>query len=240
MSDSDGFEPDLERIRRHYAEVFLPSNAWATLDPYPYLCLRQRQRRLRDVLIECGLGSAERLGAVDVLDVGCGQGSTLAWLIELGARPERSVGVDLVESRIRIARERYAGVRWIAGDFLAAGAGGPFDLVLLVAVLSSIVNAKLKARIVERCFELLRPGGVFVFYDLVGKREKRGSETFKPLTFDEVARYAGGRRMRWFEKSYLRRDVAERIVPRLGVTAAELVQATRLFNIDAAFGWTRA
>ncbi len=43
-----------QRIERFYTERFLPANAWSSLRPYPYLHLRQRQRRMRETLIECG------------------------------------------------------------------------------------------------------------------------------------------------------------------------------------------
>ena len=79
------FAEELERIERFYTEQFLPANAWSTLRPHPYLYLRQRQRRMRETLLECGIDTPEKLRGLDILDVGSGGGTNLAWLIELGA-----------------------------------------------------------------------------------------------------------------------------------------------------------
>ena len=233
------FAEDIASITRFYEERFLPANAWATLKPHAYLCQRQRQRRIRDTLIECGLSSPERMRELDLLDVGCGGGANLSWVVELGADPARCTGVDLVEARVAAARERFARVRWLSGDFLSLDVGGPYDVVMLIAVLTSVVNPEMKRRIVDRCLSLLRPGGVFFFYDLMTKRESKGSKDYKMLTYEELEGYLGGRKPRWFKREYLRQDVAERLVKTVGVTGAELVQATGLFNLEASFAWVR-
>jgi len=60
------------------------------------------------------------------------------------------------------------------------------------------------------------------------------------LTFDELAGYLGGRTPHIFaRRDYLRRDVADKVVARFGVTAAEVLQATGFFNMEAAFAWVR-
>jgi 2-polyprenyl-3-methyl-5-hydroxy-6-metoxy-1,4-benzoquinol methylase len=229
-----------EAIRRFYKERFLPQNAWWPIQPHAYLCQRQRQRRIRQSLHELGLGTFERLRSLEVLEVGCGGGSNLAWLVEMGADPTRLVGVDLVPERIEQARQRCAGVRWLDGNILTTDVGGPFDVVLLFAVLTSVINADTKQRIVDRCFELLRPSGALLFYDLMTLREDAGTQDYKRLQYEELEGYLRGRRPRYFKRDYMRRDVAERLLPRVGLLGAELVQATGLFNIEATFAYVRA
>jgi 2-polyprenyl-3-methyl-5-hydroxy-6-metoxy-1,4-benzoquinol methylase len=205
----------------------------------PYLYLRQRQRRLRDTLLACGIDTPERLRGLDVLDVGTGTGTNLAWLVELGADPSRCSGIDIMPESVAVARERLPLVRWYSGDFSSTDVGGPFDVVMLLAVLTSILDPSLKQRIVDRCFSLLRPGGVLFFYDYMSKKEVRGSENYKRLSYAEVDRYFRGRTARWWRRDYLRASVANRIVPRFGVTAAELVQALGVFNIEGSFAYVR-
>ncbi len=239
MANGSGIPEELERIERFYSEEFLPQNAWSTLRPRPYLYLRQRQRRMRDALLACGVDTTEKLRALDVLDVGSGGGTNLAWLVELGADPARCTGVELVPQAVASARERLPYVRWIEGDFSATEVGGPFDLVMLVAVLTSIRNVELKRRIVERCLSVLRPGGIFFFYDFMTRKEDPGLPHYKRLTYAEVEGYLGGREPHWFKRDLLRGNLAERLVERYGVTAAEIVQATGLFNIEASFAYLR-
>jgi SAM-dependent methyltransferase len=83
-----------------------------------------------------------------VLDLGCGAGHLLAALT-----PSRGVGIDVSAPAIRAARERYGSERlsFLEGDLsdpeLLAKAGGPFDTVLLVNVVTHLrdVQATLEA-----------------------------------------------------------------------------------------------
>jgi 2-polyprenyl-3-methyl-5-hydroxy-6-metoxy-1,4-benzoquinol methylase len=240
MAGEGDFERDIDAIKRHYTERFLPSNPWASLiNTHPYLCQRQRQRRMREALVACGVRTPEALRGLSVLDVGCGAGSNLAWLVELGADPSLLTGVDLLAERIDVARSRFAGIRFVAGDFVQSDLGGPFDMVMMLAVLTSVTNPELKRRIMEKALRLLKPGGIFFFYDLVSRRQRRGTAAYQVLTFAEIDAYLAPRKVRYFRKDLLRGDVAERLVRRLGVTAAELVQAAGVLNIDGTFAYAR-
>ena len=83
-----------------------------------------------------------------VLDLGCGAGHLLAALA-----PSEGVGIDVAPSAVRDARERYGGgaLRFLEGDLsdpaLLAQAGGPFDTILLVNVVTHLhdVQAALEA-----------------------------------------------------------------------------------------------
>jgi SAM-dependent methyltransferase len=239
MAADDNYADELERLSRHYTETYLPRNDWATLKGYPYLCHRQKLRRIREALIECGLDSPERMRGVDVLDVGSGDGGTLAWLVELGASPKRLVGVDLVGERVERARSKFANVRFMAGDFVALDVGGPFDVVLLIAVLSSVLDDGLRRAIVDKCLGALRPGGALIFYDVIADEQLGATDAWRPLTFAEMGGYLGRLRPRYWRRDYLSKRAAERLLPKVGLAGAELVQAVGLFNMDATFGYVR-
>ena len=78
-----------------------------------------------------------------VLDLGCGSGHLLAAL-----RPSHGVGVDVSRPAIREASERYGGerLRFLEGDIadpaVLAQAGGPFDTVLLVNVVTHLTDVQ--------------------------------------------------------------------------------------------------
>ncbi len=78
-----------------------------------------------------------------VLDLGCGAGHLLAAL-----RPSRGVGIDVSSHAIRPARERYGSERlsFLEGDVsdpeLLARAGGPFDTILLVNLVTHLTDVQ--------------------------------------------------------------------------------------------------
>ena len=83
-----------------------------------------------------------------VLDVGCGSGHLLAAL-----EPSRGVGIDISAPAVAAARERYGSehLRFFEGDgadpALLAQVGGPFDVIVLVNVVTHLpdVQATLEA-----------------------------------------------------------------------------------------------
>ena len=85
-----------------------------------------------------------------VLDIGCGSGELLAAL-----RPSRGVGVDLSARAVAAARGRHLGedLHFFEGDGtdpgLLAQVGGPFDVVLLVNVVTLLTD-------VQSAFETLK------------------------------------------------------------------------------------
>ena len=90
-----------------------------------------------------------------VLDLGCGSGDLLA-----GLKPSQGVGIDVSAPAIRTARERHAeaSLRFVQGDIarpeVLASAGGPFDVVLLVNVVTHLTDVQAT---LERLHGLVHP-----------------------------------------------------------------------------------
>jgi SAM-dependent methyltransferase len=78
-----------------------------------------------------------------VLDLGCGAGHLLAAL-----EPSRGVGIDISAPAVRAARDRYGNerIRFLEGDAsdpkLLAQAGGPFDTILLVNLVTHLTDVQ--------------------------------------------------------------------------------------------------
>jgi SAM-dependent methyltransferase len=63
-----------------------------------------------------------------VLDLGCGAGEPIArWLIEAGYRV---TGVDFAQAMLAIARARFSGHEWLAGDMRALDLGRRFGGII--------------------------------------------------------------------------------------------------------------
>lgn len=90
-----------------------------------------------------------------VLDLGCGDGTLTARLVEAGADV---VAVDADPSMVRATKARGIDAR-VADARTLEGIDGPFDVVLSNAVLHWVPEPVRVARTVAR---VLRPGGVFV------------------------------------------------------------------------------
>ena len=103
-----------------------------------------------------------------ILDVGCGYGYWLRFLVELGADPNRLTGLDLSAPRLEQARRMNPAIQWFSYE------GGPFpvpaaafDLVMQSVVFSSIPDPRMRRELAGLMLDACRPGGHILWLDLV-------------------------------------------------------------------------
>jgi len=128
---------------------------------------REREMRRRALLALLARHMPRPLSALDVLEVGCGEGQNLLELIELGFDPARLAGSELLPERAAAARARLpATVKLHEGDALALPYGAAcFDLVLQYTVFSSLLDEGFRQRLAGAMWRWLRPGGAVLWYD---------------------------------------------------------------------------
>jgi SAM-dependent methyltransferase len=121
-------------------------------------------------LTEWSLLQALRRFAGDVseasaLDVGCGTGYFAHRLLEFGAAS--ATGVDLMEERVRAARERYPTARFEQANAAELPFDdGQFDIVTQFVCFSSVIDDSLRSAIASEMWRVTRPGGIVVSFDM--------------------------------------------------------------------------
>jgi SAM-dependent methyltransferase len=129
-------------VARHFAAV---ANAYGSLrGRWPLGTLRAREQAAVRALVTAVPGQR-------VLDAGCGDGETLAWLLASGTRP---LGVDLVWDMARRARGHGAPV--VVQDFAALGVRPVFDWALCIGALEFAPDP---VRVLRGLRQALRRGG---------------------------------------------------------------------------------
>lgn len=136
-------------------------------DPLRPEVLQARQARQRALAALLARHARAPLHTLDLLEVGCGQGDNLLELIQLGFDPARLVANELLPERAAQARARLpAAVRHLPGDAMALPlADASLDLVLQSTVFSSLLDPGFRARLAQRLWQWLRPGGAVIWYD---------------------------------------------------------------------------
>ena len=103
-----------------------------------------------------------------ILDIGAGTGLLSALIIR--KYPDAAlILVDLSESMLGIAKERFAGrneVRYITGDFSSVDFAGRYDLICSALSIHHLEQGD-KRRLYKKIFDHLHPGGIFVNADQV-------------------------------------------------------------------------
>jgi SAM-dependent methyltransferase len=153
----------LGEIYRRYHESGLNESRWSVANPGNQAWVREWTRVLDEMLDASGFLP---LTGRRILEVGCGSGKVLARLMRWGALPHQLYGIDLMDSRIDEARQRFPGITFAVANAEELEFGdGVFDLVLLSTVLSSILHASMSQNVAREVSRVLRPGGAVVWYD---------------------------------------------------------------------------
>ena len=124
--------------------------------------LQERER----VLLSMLKNTVEDLSDKRILDIGCGSGNTLIPFLLYGAKTENCFGIDILEDRIKKAKEKLPGMTFIccSAENISLEKGS-FDLVTMFTCLSSVLDNDIRRKICEEAFAMLRPGGWFLIYD---------------------------------------------------------------------------
>jgi len=161
-------EPEHARVekvfRRYYANGGR-SSAWSAENRGNRKIALRRAESVEAALRAAGaFPDGERL----LLEIGCGTGALLAWLIDRGAVPANLHGVDLLDERIVEAQRalpQAVDLRVADGRALPMPPGS-VDAVVMSTVLSSIPDRHHRATLAREALRVLRPGGIVVTYDV--------------------------------------------------------------------------
>jgi SAM-dependent methyltransferase len=136
-------------------------------DPLRPEVMQARHERLRVLAALLRRHARQPVSQLSLLEVGCGQGDNLLELITLGFDPARLLANELLPERAAAARARLPGaVRVLEGDALALPLPeASLDLVLQSTVFSSLLDAGFRARLAQRLWAWLKPGGAVLWYD---------------------------------------------------------------------------
>lgn len=105
--------------------------------------------------------AASHLKPGSLLDIACGVGYGTSYLVHAAPQIAQAVGVDLSESALAYARERYAHERieFVHGDAMTFTGERPFDNIVSLETIEHLPDPR---GFLARAVQMLRSGGVLV------------------------------------------------------------------------------
>jgi len=171
---------EVEEIQKRYArrEEQKSHNAWSPLLPYNLFIWQERERALASLLR--GHLAGRDIETLSCMEVGCGTGGNLLQLIKLGFLPEKLTGNELLEDRVNDCIHRLPErVKILAGDALQLDVvPESLDIVYQSTVFSSILDDDFQAKLADKMWSWVKPGGGILWYDFIynnpNNRDVRG------------------------------------------------------------------
>ena len=176
---------EIDRIKEVYSTVYQPdpmdlTYVWHPRNPISIYFRQAQERALVKLFNKYNLP----IEGMQILDVGCGNGSFLRFIASLGTPPVNLNGVDLMPQRIEQAQILCpAQIDLRVGNAEALPYSDRFfDLVSQFTVFSSILDMKVRERVAQEMLRVLKPGGYILWYDM---RISRSANT-RGIDTDEI------------------------------------------------------
>ena len=158
---------EIERIRTvydGYRKNDSKKKLWSRDNPGNQYIVAERWNYIRKVLH--GRYSDHSKYDAKVLDIGCGAGTILAEFRELGLKDDNLHGVDVIEMRVKQARQNYPTLNFeLANAESLPYPAGIFDLVIFFTVFSSVLDVSVKRNIAREAARVLKEDGAVLWYD---------------------------------------------------------------------------
>lgn len=143
--------------------------------------------------------------AISVLDMTCGTGSQVFWLLEAGFEV---IGCDISKSMLKVAQkkaeDKNIDAQFIEGDTRTTRVG-EFDAVITIFNAIGHLTRDDFAKALRNIWDNLRDGGIYIF-DNFNLDYLRHEDNITKLTLDELAVSSDGSSVREVQFSYVTHD----------------------------------
>ena len=156
---------EVQRIKQVYAkrDVSGKKELYSFFRDDALFASQQREAALIDLLKQYGISD---LTNASILDVGCGNGSTLRDFLKYGARPENLHGIDLVSDRLEMAQSLSPNIDFRCGDASTLPwEDEKFDLIMQYTVFTSILDKHMRYKVAAEMLRVLKKDGLIIWYD---------------------------------------------------------------------------
>lgn len=177
---------DLNRLERYYKEKFLIDNYWQDFNCYPFYLSQTQYAVIIKILKDFGINSNIKLFNRNVLDIGAGEGNFLLSLIKLGANIRNITAVELIDTRYEKLKEKLANANVINQDYLEFKPDRKFDIITIMAVLSSVLDKEIESKIIHKAYSELNVGGIIIIYDYNKPTSKVKLDNYRPISFESI------------------------------------------------------
>lgn len=154
------------KIKEQYSKRQLKDNLYS--GTYSDLAEIEKNQKLKK-LLHVFLGD---VSDKTILEIGAGHGGNIPMLLSAGFKIENIFVNELLPERIENIKRKYPAVKIFEGDALSIDFPLRFDCVYQSTVFTSILNEEHRITLARKMWQLLKPGGIILWYDFIYNNPK--------------------------------------------------------------------
>jgi len=218
---------DLKRMEQFYSSR--ENNAWSLFKCYPFFLASKQLYVLTKILDE------KKLHRQKILDIGAGSGSFILNLILLGASAENISAVEYLEDRFIQLKTRLPNIHALNQNYLDVNFQFKFDLITIMAVLTSITDNTSRYQIVSKALEELEENGMLIIYDFFDEKETFLSKNYRAISMKKIKELANNYKIVEYKKVYLHSKIAKGLCKLNLQEFIPILEKLKLFNANYHF-----
>jgi len=177
---------DVERLKTHYNEKFLKENFWHDFNEYPFYLGVSQYKMLIKILKSCGVNTPQKMANLSIIDIGSGNGNVILSMIKLGAFAKNITAIELLKERYEVLIAKIPGVKAYNINYLDFSPIQKQQITILFAVLTSILDEKIRESILAKAYNEMDVGGIMIIYDYYTSSTKQMSNYYKSISYNDI------------------------------------------------------
>ncbi len=218
---------DLDRMEKHYKQR--KKDLWSPFNCYPFLLSCKQTYMMTKILQNIDLEKKK------ILDIGAGEGNFILKLLFLGAKPNNVTAIEFLKERYLSLMQKLPQIKSINDDYLNVVNTEKYDIITLMAVLTSITDNNIRYTIFEKALAELNKGGMLILYDYFREDEKFLSEDYRALSESKIRNLSVGCKVKMYKKVYIKSKYAYVLCKLKIPLLIPFLELFKIFNDDYHF-----
>ncbi len=213
---------DLKRMKEFYSNR--KSNEWSAFNCYPFFLDCKQTFMMTKILNKVNLKMSK------FLDIGAGEGNFILKMISFGMKHQNIMAIEYLEDRYNKLIEKLPNIESVNDDFLNMKLENKYDIITLMAVLTSITDNNIRYSILEKSLNYISEDGMIILYDYFDDDEKFLNENYRALSLSKVKQAAQNYKVKVYTNVYLKSKYTKGLC-KIGLQSfIPLVESLKIFN----------
>ncbi|MBA1420213.1 MAG: hypothetical protein FAF03_04950 [Epsilonproteobacteria bacterium] len=213
---------DLKRMEKFYNNRV--KDEWSVFNCYPFFIDCKQTYVLTKILNNIDLKEST------FLDIGAGEGNFILKMISLGISPNNIVAIEYLKNRYDLLHKKLPNIKAINDDFLNIDDEKKYDIITLMAVLTSIIDNEIRYAILEKALSRISENGMLILYDYFDDEEPLLNENYRALSLKKVEAISKKYKLIRYKDVYLRSKYVKGLC-KLGLQSLiPFIEFLKIFN----------